>query len=318
LEARLVLVLDTDGEAPKTDTMGALVDWPGEARFPQRFVFLASESNPPACATELLAREMTERSREELNALYVALTRTEQTLVISSLAPHRQAAGSWWNRLQALATAVDAPEALDPLALQKSPGSNAAGAETFTLKYIQKLPIALMNAARIAPDLVAIQAQPDSLESRVGQAMHRLLEWAPLVSGGWAQPGFAWSAEALLAVARDFSLLPEQAQTAADQAQAILRGEGHWAWDADALDWHANEVPMLVGGRTLRLDRLVRQRDSGQWWVLDYKSSAQPEQNPEYCAQLLAYQGAVARSQPMARVRAAFLTPQGALIELPA
>jgi ATP-dependent helicase/nuclease subunit A len=112
--------------------------------------------------------------------------------------------------------------------------------------------------------------------------------------------------------------LPEAAQAAADQAQAILRGQGHWVWDADALDWHANEVPMLVGGRTLRLDRLVRQRDSGQWWVLDYKSSAQPERQPELCAQLQAYQGAVARSQPMARVRAAFLTPQGALIELPA
>jgi ATP-dependent helicase/nuclease subunit A len=319
LEARLVLVLDTDGEAAKTDTMGVLVDWPGEARYPQRFVFLASESNPPACAAELLAREMTERSREELNALYVALTRTEQTLVISSLAPHRQAAGSWWNRLQALATAVDAPDAEDPPALAESAASISSGEVSgFTLKYVQKLPLALMDIARAAPDLVAIQTLPDSLESRMGQAMHRLLEWVPLMSGGWAQAGFTWSAEALLAVARDFSLLPEQAQAAADQAQAILRGEGHWAWDADALDWHANEVPMLVGGRTLRLDRLVRQRDSGQWWVLDYKSTAQPERQPELCAQLLAYQGAVARSQPMARVRAAFLTPQGALIELPA
>jgi ATP-dependent helicase/nuclease subunit A len=315
----LVLVLDTDGEAAKTDTMGVLVDWPGEARYPQRFVFLASESNPPACASELLAREMTERSREELNALYVALTRTEQTLVISSLAPHRQAAGSWWNRLQALATAADAPDAEDTPTLAESAASTASGEVTsFTLKYVQKLPLALMDIARVAPDLVASQALPDSLESRMGQAMHRLLEWAPLVSGGWAQAGFSWSAEALLAVARDFSLLPEAAQAAADQAQAILRGQGHWVWDADALDWHANEVPMLVGGRTLRLDRLVRQRDSGQWWVLDYKSSAQPERQPELCVQLLAYQGAVARSQPMARVRAAFLTPQGALIELPA
>jgi ATP-dependent helicase/nuclease subunit A len=316
LEARLVLVLDTDGEAPKTDTMGVLVDWPGEARYPQRFVFLASESNPPACAADVLARELAERSREELNALYVALTRTEQTLVISSLAPHRQAAGSWWNRLQALATAVDAP---DTAALQP-PAADGEGTEnaSYDLKYVQKLPLAVVDIARTAPDLVAIQAQADSLDSRRGQAMHRLLEWVPLAPGGWAQAGFAWSTESLQAVAQAFDLLPEQAQTAAEQAQAILRGQGQWAWDADVLDWHANEATMLVAGRLQRLDRLVRQRDSGQWWVLDYKSTAQPQHNPEYCAQLLAYQGAVARSQPSARVRAAFLTPQGALIEPPA
>jgi ATP-dependent helicase/nuclease subunit A len=316
LEARLVLVLDTDGEAPKTDTMGVLVDWPGEARYPQRFVFLASESNPPACATELLAREMTERSREELNALYVALTRTEQTLVISSLAPHRQAPGSWWSRLEGLAAAVDAPDLEDR---PNSPtGVATDGPAGFLLKYVPKLPLASVDIARVAPELIADDAQPDSLESRIGQAMHRLLEWVPLVTGGWAQEGFTWSAEAVLAVARDFGLLAEQAQTAADQAQAILRGEGHWVWDADVLDWHANEAPLLVGGRTLRLDRLVRQRESGQWWVLDYKSSAQPERQPALCAQLQAYQAAVARTQPTARVRAAFLTPLGALIELPA
>ena len=223
---------------------------------------------------------MTERSREELNALYVALTRTEQTLVISSLAPHRQAAGSWWNRLQALATAVDAPDAVDLPALAESAASTASGEVTsFTLKYVQKLPLALMDIAQVAPDLVASQALPDSLESRMGQAMHRLLEWAPLVSGGWAQAGFSWSAEALLAVARDFSSVarsrPKRRLT---KRRRFCAAKAIGLWDADALDWHANEVPMLVGGRTLRLDRLVRQRDSGQWWVLDYKSSAQPEQ----------------------------------------
>ena len=73
LEAPLVLMLDADGEAGKTETMGVLVDWPGEAPHPQRFVFLASESRPPACVADALAREQVERRREELNALYLSL-----------------------------------------------------------------------------------------------------------------------------------------------------------------------------------------------------------------------------------------------------
>ncbi|MEN9436245.1 MAG: hypothetical protein RIR09_900, partial [Pseudomonadota bacterium] len=100
LEARLVLVLDTDGESPRSQTMGVLVDWPGEAAYPQRFVFLASESKPPACVAPALATEQTAQLREELNALYVALTRTQTTLVLSSLEPHIANPLSWWNRLQ--------------------------------------------------------------------------------------------------------------------------------------------------------------------------------------------------------------------------
>ena len=52
--------------------MAVLVDWPGEAAYPQRFVYLASESKPPACVADVLAIEQTARRREELNALYVA------------------------------------------------------------------------------------------------------------------------------------------------------------------------------------------------------------------------------------------------------
>ncbi|MCX7258526.1 MAG: hypothetical protein NTZ64_17915, partial [Polaromonas sp.] len=68
---------------------------------PRKFVFLVSESAPPACAQETLVAEQTARKREELNALYVALTRARHTLVISSIEPHRATTDSWWQRLRA-------------------------------------------------------------------------------------------------------------------------------------------------------------------------------------------------------------------------
>ncbi|MES2949915.1 MAG: UvrD-helicase domain-containing protein [Pseudomonadota bacterium] len=317
LEAPLVLLLDTDGEALKAQTMGVLVDWPGEAAYPQRFVYLASESKPPACVADVLAVEQAARRREELNALYVALTRTQRTLVLSSLEPHIGNPASWWQRLQAHAD--DAP--------WQGTGAVVASSESveegsFTLPVLPNMPLALVKLAHIATDFVATDAPQevgDSLDSRIGQAMHRLLErFAPL--HGAANKAPAWPDALLSSVALEFDLDATQFASARAMAIRILQGEGAWAWDTAQLAWQGNEVALVHQGRLLRLDRLVQRKgsadDEGQWWVLDYKSSAQPQLQPELCAQLLEYQAAVAKAQAGQSVRAAFLTAFGTLIEL--
>lgn len=332
LEAPLVLLLDTDGESVKAETMGVLVVWPGEHAYPQRFVFLASESKPSACVADALALEQAARRREELNALYVALTRTQQTLVVSSLEPHAGRAGSWWQRLEA--HALDAPWTDIPnsgaagsavLARTTAPLGAGLSEPVYTLKVMPNLPADFVEFAQSAVKYMAISdavhAQlatendhPDSVESRIGQAMHRLLEWvAPRLT---KSPVFAWSADQIEAVARDFVLEPEQVLAAQHMAQRILAGEGGWAWHAEHIGWHANEVTLAHRGRTLRLDRLVQHRTTGEWWVLDYKSSTAPQHQAELCAQLSVYRMAVAQAYPGQTVRAAFLTAQGALIEI--
>ncbi|EER57980.1 UvrD/REP helicase, partial [Acidovorax delafieldii 2AN] len=109
LEARCVLLLDTDTRPQKAETMGVLVDWPGEKTEPAGFVFLASESSPPPSAEAALAAEQQARQREELNMLYVAMTRAKHCLALSSVAPGVSAPGSWWNRLAPLLTDAELP-----------------------------------------------------------------------------------------------------------------------------------------------------------------------------------------------------------------
>jgi ATP-dependent helicase/nuclease subunit A len=108
----------------------------------------------------------------------------------------------------------------------------------------------------------------------------------------------------------------DQLAQAVQMAQAIATGEAAWAWNADDLKWHQNEVPLSRGGRLLRIDRLVQTRADGQWWVLDYKSKTAPQKDADLCAQLLGYRDAIEQATPGQFIRAAFLTPQGALIEL--
>ena len=148
----------------------------------------------------------------------------------------------------------------------------------------------------------------------MGQAMHRLLECLPVVAGGHAAKTL-WTTQQLARIGREFTLDADQVAAACEMARSIAAGDGAWAWNADAIAWHANEVPVHCAGRLLRIDRLV-QDHSGQWWVLDYKSSAQPQLQTDLCDQLRDYRAAIARIYPDQTVRCAFLTPQGALIEI--
>ena len=309
LEAPLVILLDTDGEPHKSETMGVLVQWPGESEFPSRFVFLASESNPPPCAIAALSEEKNARSREELNGLYVALTRAKTTLVVSSMQPRSENPSSWWSLLEPHLQAVDGVwdgaenqiESEDGLANLLPP---------FVVQELPELPAALKNPVG---GLEQEPLESDTPESRIGQAMHRLLE---RLEPQDAHADAPWTAAQLQAVSAEFLLTDEQLERAHQSALAIVRGQGAWVWDSAQLDWFGNEVDIIDQGRLQRIDRLVKRKDTGHWWVLDYKSQAHPETDASLCSQLAGYQSAVQKSYAGETVRSAFLTAQGDFIEL--
>ena len=75
---------------------------PGDAPAPTQFVFLANGNAPPPSAEDLARQEVDAQAREELNALYVGMTRARERLVLSGVTPHRQPATGWWQRISAL------------------------------------------------------------------------------------------------------------------------------------------------------------------------------------------------------------------------
>jgi ATP-dependent helicase/nuclease subunit A len=67
---------------------------------PARLAFVANDRQPPPSLQALAAQEDAAQAREELNALYVAMTRARQRLVASGVVPHRapaSAGGSAWS-----------------------------------------------------------------------------------------------------------------------------------------------------------------------------------------------------------------------------
>ncbi|MGJ7524417.1 UvrD-helicase domain-containing protein [Variovorax sp. GB1P17] len=298
LEADTVLMLDCDAAPPRAQTMGALVEWKGSDSAPTRFVFLASEKTPPACAASLLEEEQRARHREELNGLYVATTRARERLVLSSVRPARANEGSWWARLEPLCEPTEADEPLIALPVE-------TGAASFSMKRMPVLPESTVEQPFTKK---AADATVDARAAAFGQAMHRLLEWAV--------PGEPLPPAHVRAAAREFMLDAQQARGAATLAERIRAGAGAWVWDDRRVDWHGNEVTLVHEGETLRIDRLVRERASGAWWILDYKSAARPERDAALIAQMQRYRAAVQHAYPGATVRVAFLTGQGELVNL--
>ncbi len=312
LEAHTVLMLDTDAPSSRPDSMGVLVDWPGENPAPSRFVFLASEKSPPVCAAEVLQVEQQARALEELNALYVALTRAEHRLVVSSFEPHRRGqAATWYQRLAPLAR--DAGDV--------APAGEAARATETPSKHFDQpcLPLLAVEVPVPAPQAPrlggpAADGTGDAF-ARVGLALHRLLQWRPTPAGD-----FEWTPLHVQAASREFGLDAEQGQQALAIARRIVSGPAAWVWDAARLTQWGNEVELFHQGDLLRLDRLVRERgagaEPGAWWVLDFKSAAHPERQPELLAQMNRYRQAVAQACPGEPVRVALIGSQGDLVEL--
>ncbi|MFN7858102.1 MAG: UvrD-helicase domain-containing protein, partial [Acidovorax sp.] len=318
LEAHSVLLLDTDPNPQKAETMGVLVDWPGVRAVPAVFLFMSRESAPPPSTAQALAAEQQARQREDLNLLYVAMTRAKQCLAVSSTKPSRSAPGNWWSRLASLpvdgALQTDAPDAV--------------AQNVFTVDEIPCLPSHLQGATSnqqplggTGPTVVLAgmtEAESSTPQSRLGEAMHQLLEQAGNAGRALQQvreQGFSAARRARLA--QDFDITMAAAGQACQMAQRILAGEGAWAWEPAFITTAINEAPLRSGGQGLRIDRLVhchQPPSRAGWWVLDYKSAQEPERQPELIDQMELYRQAVQNQTPGERVFAAFLTGDGRLV----
>ena len=300
LEADEVLLLDAASAAPRGGGPTTLIDWPGEQPAPTRLVFLASEGAPPPGVADLAAQEAAAQAREELNALYVAMTRARGRLVLSGVTPYSQPASSWWQRIEALA---------EPLPVPQDAVAPAGDEDSFAML---ELPPALVQQAQEAIESEVAKAEPTDT-SRVGEAMHWLLEHAADTPQGWLP-------ERVAQARRRFGADADQAVRAEILARRILKGDAAWAWAGGEVLEAFNEIELTHQGQRLRIDRLVRRRAGAHgdeaWWVLDYKSAARPERDALLVEQLGRYREAVSLIHPGQTVVAAFLSADGRVVSV--
>ena len=311
LEANVVLILDANPNANNASgSMQVLRDWPGDSHVPKGLVFLQDKKSVPPSASVLAATDAQAQQREQANGLYVGMTRARQMLVLSSIMPWRAASGvNWWEAWEQHSKA-------HMLALQED-GSIAEPAEGYPT-MVREASVAdntpsgcgvhTMPAASAAllthsqATTASVQGTPEQqLQQRMGEALHKVLEWG------------SSDATAQTVLRQHYALTEEQAAHIMHSAQAIWQGEAAWVWNPTDISWQANELDIAWQDRVQRLDRLVRHRQTGEWWVIDYKTSMQPLAQSYLRKQLRTYQQALQAMKQGEVVRAAFISADGRL-----
>ena len=96
LESPVVFLADCNSTASNKNAYASLVRWPAEKAQPTNFQLQLSKDNTDGITQQLQQEKLNEQKREELNLLYVALTRAREQLYISGVASNRSQDDSWY------------------------------------------------------------------------------------------------------------------------------------------------------------------------------------------------------------------------------
>lgn len=299
LESPVIWLLDANA-APNPDRgYRVLLDWPPEDPAPRHFSLYTTSAALTPQQRSLLEDEAAIAARENLNLLYVAMTRAKQALLVSGCETRKGSGSSWHAKLQS-AAGEDAGS-IAPIfetVLPAAPAAETPAAVTTDPRLNTPLSVGQREQAEQTP------------QQRFGIRLHALLEWL-------APP----DPVADKAVLQDrLELEHDEFEPLWQEAQAVLQAPHLQAFFDPALYRRAwNELPYRnAAGEIRRIDRLVERDDA--FWVLDYKA-AEGAANPAkaaapYLGQLAEYRSAVAAAFPGKPVRCALVFKGGVLHEV--
>ncbi|MDQ5942351.1 MAG: ATP-dependent helicase/nuclease subunit, partial [Pseudomonadota bacterium] len=278
LEAPLVWLLDAHATPATDKPWEVLVDWAPEEPAPRHFSFVGKKDERGHSREALFEAEAAAAAREELNLLYVAVTRAKQLFIASGISNERLgAAQTAYGRLQAALAGLGSEQAHgEPLPTADHDAKPVPGAGSLTVPAQPLLPaLPIIGERRAPPDAAA----------RFGILLHALLERRTENReevGWWRDMGYTDAELGRVRPVAERLLAAPSLQRFFDPA-CYRRA------------WNEMEITDETGA-VCRMDRLVE--DAEAFWVLDYKSSAagntDRERLAEYQTQVAGYCRAVA------------------------
>jgi len=310
LEAPVVCLADSTGMPARNAAWQVLADWPHNAAAPVGLMLCPGKDHRDSVSQSLIDGRHEADRLEDMNLLYVALTRARQVLLISGTADSRGDACGWY-ALIADRLGFDPAVGLAPAPLPQPPAvappAEAAPA-TADVDARLRLPLPGLRAdSGSGPGYAAgrDEAGGDSGDALLrGTVIHRLLEWATGDDGGRLPAR----------VAVEFDLAPDDPdlQEWWREVRLLLGLEKFRPLFYPAADTAAwNEVPISyldAEGQTVYglIDRLLL--SPGAATIIDYKTHrfATPENvaslAAQYDGQMQRYAAGVSRLWPAHRV----------------
>ena len=284
LEAPIVWLLDANAGNNHRDGSDVLLDWPNDAAAPAHFSLYADQASRGRKRAPLFEQEAALAAREEMNLLYVAMTRAQQALIVSGNRGGREnKAPSWHMRIEAAVAPCE-----NPLRRQAE-----TVAQPMPKTALPKLPAVIEIGKRSARN---------TEQQQRGIWLHALLQH--LAEGVAGQE-----------LRRRCGIPREEYEGLLQQAQRLMaQPELQPYFDPAKYRKAYNEMPYVdAQGAVKRIDRLVEFDD--EVWVLDYKTgeASAPE---KYRAQMSEYREAMQAAYAGRPVRCALLFGDGVLREI--
>ncbi|MEQ1533756.1 MAG: UvrD-helicase domain-containing protein, partial [Sideroxydans sp.] len=106
LEAPIVWLLDANAEKKNRDGNDVILDWPTHEAHPLHFSLYTDQASRGKKRAPLFELDAAQQAREEMNLLYVAMTRAQQALIVSGNQGAKETKQITWYGRIAAATAV--------------------------------------------------------------------------------------------------------------------------------------------------------------------------------------------------------------------
>lgn len=288
LEAPVVFMADTASQSSPKLAHNTMVNWPTNRSKPDAFHLMGVKTSWDSVSKNFVDKAADFQSREDLNLLYVALTRAKQFLFISGSEPNRkiQSASPSWYALasQGIDNLQDSVEADNMFSYTQGTIQYRSGSKT---KQVSKedIEVPLSLSQKIfeneATDTVT-PSQSEGDEPKVGApisdddaktrgtVIHRALELLSTIN----KPD---DAQALLQIkiesgnlltAAEYDVCLQEAKT------VIAEPDFDYLFNAEQFDKHFNELPIHYrsGKKDIHgiIDRVVIQDDT--IYLIDYKT----------------------------------------------
>jgi len=286
LEAPIVWLLDANTENSHREDHDVLLDWPTHEPQPLHFSLYADQASRGRKRASLFGQEAAQQAREEMNLLYVAMTRAQQALIVSGSKGNKEnKSTTWYERIAA--EVIGQPNPLHKavaVAAENLPGNDREVA----------LPAILPTGKRAARN---------TAQQQRGIWLHALLQH--LTEDGATDEHEL--RQRLAIPAEEIELLWQQAQHLLAAPQLVR------FFDARQYRSTCNEMSYInAQGELKRIDRLVEFND--EVWVLDYKLG-ESEDAGRYRAQMEEYRSAMQTAFAGKAVRCALIFADGLLVE---
>ncbi|KXS33803.1 MAG: Exodeoxyribonuclease V [Candidatus Gallionella acididurans] len=287
LEAPIVWLLDANDTQGKADSYNVLLDWQPNAPRPAHFSLFSDKKGRGIKRAPYFEADEAYARREEMNLLYVAMTRAKQALLVSGNG--EVAETSWYGRIAQVAGQRSNP-------LLDAGGSVVPAPEKLSMAVDTSLSRPLPTGQHV-PRTTA--------EQRRGTWLHALLQHLAPPNG--------MTDKAALQV--QCGIPPGEMDSLLRQAQALLaQASLQRFFDPQHYLAASNEMSYVnAAGELKRIDRLVE--FGGEVWVLDYKTGDSADSAP-YRAQMLEYRTAMQSVYAGKKVRCALLFADGELSEV--